>query len=149
MQNHPPPTDRIIPQEPNLSIPNATLDKLVSEVAQLKTNQVEMMAFHVYIKTNQAEIKTNQVEIKTKLDLVLQLEQKLLNLFQVFGQKKDRPTVLTSATDEADRASTPFPTNNLKMVVYQPSPATPSVKIMPASDMEKRKFKRRKHPPIN
>ena len=33
------------------------------------------------------------------------------------------------------------------MVVYQPSPATPSVKIMPALDVEKGKFKRRKHPP--
>ena len=33
------------------------------------------------------------------------------------------------------------------MVLYQPSPSTPSVKIMPPSDVEKRKFKQRKHPP--
>ena len=69
---------------------------------------MEMMASHVYIKANHAEIKANQVEIKAKLDLVLQLEQKLLDLFQVFGQKEDRPTVLTSTIDEADRASTSF-----------------------------------------
>ena len=54
-----PPTDRTIPQELNPSILNATLDKLVSEVAQLKGNQVEMMASHVFIKANQDEIKAN------------------------------------------------------------------------------------------
>ena len=97
----PPPVDRTIPQEPNPSIPNAALDKLASEVAQLKANQLDMMASHVFIKANQAEIKA-------KLDLVLQLEQKLLDLFQVFSQKEDRPTVSTSAIDEADRAFTSF-----------------------------------------
>ena len=40
-----------------------------------------------------------------------------------------------------------FPTNNSQMVVYQPSLAIPSVKIMPYAEVEKAKFKRRKHPP--
>ena len=84
----PPPADRTIPQKPNPSIPNATLDKLVSEVAQLKANQVEMMASHVYIKANHVEIKANQVEIKAKLDLVLQLEKNLLDLFKFLAKRK-------------------------------------------------------------
>ena len=55
----PPLIDRTIPQEPNPSMPNITLDKLVSDVAQLKANQMDMMASHVYIKANQVEIKAN------------------------------------------------------------------------------------------
>ena len=88
-------------------MPNATFDKLVSDVAELKANQVEIMANHVYIKAN-------QVEIKTKLDLVLQLKQNLLDLFQVFSPKKDRQeehNVSSSTMDEADTTTTPFPTN--------------------------------------
>ena len=58
------------------------------------------------------------MDIKAKLDLVFQLEQKLFDLFQVFSQKEDRPTVSTSTTDEADKVATPLPTNNSEMVVY-------------------------------
>ena len=76
-------TERTPPQALEPSMPNATFDKLVSDVAELKANQMEMTDSHMYIKAN-------QIEIKAKLDLVLQLEQKLLDLFQVFSQKKDK-----------------------------------------------------------
>ena len=53
----------------------------------------------------------------------------------------------SSATDEVATAATPIPTNNSQIVVYQSSLATPSVKIMLDAEVEKAKFKRRKHPP--
>ena len=116
------------PKRANPSMPNTIFDKLVSDVAQLKAKQMEIMASHVYIKVNQAEIKLNQVDIKAKLDLVLQLEQKLLDLFQVFSKKEDMQEEHGVPTSTTDDAGTPHPPNNSKMVVYQPSPATPSAK---------------------